>query len=243
MRFLETSKFHTLKKSTYISLRWIGIVGQLISVNIVYFYLKFDFDFILSNFVILIGILSNLYLIFIYKKSQLSDRSASIFLIIDILQLGFLIYLTGGIVNPFVIFLLIPSVFASTNLGIRTNLLLVSTTILILGFLTFYSAELPSPLNNHFHVDQYYYYSIPIALIIALIFLNYFAIVFGTESRLRKEALNKMEEVMAKEHEMLSLGGQAAAAAHSLGTPLSTIKIISQELKHQLKDQKDVIKF
>ena len=241
MRFLETSKFHTLKKSTYISLRWIGIVGQLISVNIVYFYLKFDFDFILSNFVILIGILSNLYLIFIYKKSQLSDRSASIFLIIDILQLGFLIYLTGGIVNPFVIFLLIPSVFASTNLGIRTNLLLVSTTILILGFLTFYSEELPSPLNNHFHVDQYYYYSIPIALIIALIFLNYFAIVFGTESRLRKEALNKMEEVMAKEHEMLSLGGQAAAAAHSLGTPLSTIKIISQELLKQLKNNKEVI--
>ena len=79
MRFLETSKFYTLKKSTYISLRWIGIFGQLISVNIVYFYLKFDFDFILSNFIILIGILSNLYLIFIYKKSQLSDRSASIF--------------------------------------------------------------------------------------------------------------------------------------------------------------------
>ena len=74
-------------------------------------------------------------------------------------------------------------------------------------------------------------YSIPIALIIALVFLNYFAIIFGSESRIRKEALNKMEEIMAKEHEMLSLGGQAAAAAHSLGTPLSTIKIISQELK------------
>ena len=74
-----------------------------------------------------------------------------------------------------------------------------------------------------------------------MVFLNYFAIIFGKESRLRKEALNKMEEVMAKEHEMLSLGGQAAAAAHSLGTPLSTIKIISQELKQQLKDQKDVI--
>ena len=96
-------------------------------------------------------------------------------------------------------------------------------------------------MSNHFHVDPYYYYSIPIALIIALVFLNYFAIIFGSESRLRKEALNKMEEVMAKEHEMLSLGGQAAAAAHSLGTPLSTIKIISQELKYQLKDQKEVI--
>ena len=64
---------------------------------------------------------------------------------------------------------------------------------------------------------------------------------FGTQSRLRKEALAKMEEVMAKEHEMLSLGGQAAAAAHSLGTPLSTIKIITQDLLKQFKDQKDIM--
>ena len=240
MKFFETSKFHTLKKSTYISLRWIGIIGQLISVYIVYFFFNFNFNFVLSNLIIFIGILSNFYLIFIYNKSQLSDRSALIFLMIDIFQLGSLIYLTGGIVNPFVIFLLIPSVFASSNLGIRTNLFLVITTILMIIFLTFYSEDLPAPLNNHFHVDSYYYYSIPIAFIIALIFLNYFAIVFGSESRKRKEALSKMEEIMAQEHEMLSLGGQAAAAAHSLGTPLSTIKIISQELKGQLKDRKEL---
>jgi len=240
MKFFETSKFHTLKKSTYISLRWIGIVGQLMSVFIVYFFFNFNFNFFLTNFIIFIGILSNFYLIFIYNKTQLSDRSALIFLMIDIFQLGSLIYLTGGIVNPFVIFLLIPSVFASSNLGIRTNLFLVITTILMITFLTFYSEDLPAPLNNHFHVDPYYYYSIPIALIIALIFLNYFAIVFGSESRKRKEALSKMEEIMAQEHEMLSLGGQAAAAAHSLGTPLSTIKIISQELRDQLKDRKEL---
>ncbi len=241
MKFFETSKYYTLKKSTYISLRWIGILGQLISINIVYFFLNFDFNFIASNVIIFFGIISNLYLIFIYKKTQLSDRSALIFLIIDILQLASLIFLTGGIVNPFIIFLLIPSVFSSSNLGLRTNIFLVVITILMIIFLTFFSEDLPSPLNNHFHVSNYYYYSIPIALIISLVFLNYFAIIFGAESRLRKEALNKMEEVMAKEHEMLSLGGQAAAAAHSLGTPLSTIKIISQELLKQLKDQKDVI--
>ena len=95
-------------------------------------------------------------------------------------------------------------------------------------------------MNDHFHVSNYYIYAIPLALIIALLFLNYFAIIFGAESKLRKDALNKMEEIMAKEHEMLSLGGQAAAAAHSLGTPLSTIKVITQELSKQLKDQKDV---
>ena len=240
MKFFETSKYYSLKKSTYISLRWIGIIGQLISVNFIYFYFGFDFDFISANITIFFGILSNFYLIFIYAKSQLSDRSSLIFLLTDIFQLGVLIYLTGGIVNPFIIFLIIPSVFASSNLGLRTNVLLVLVTITIIILLTFYSKELPSPLNDHFHVSPYYYYSIPIALIIALIFLNYFAIIFGSESRLRKEALNKMEEVMAKEHEMLSLGGQAAAAAHSLGTPLSTIKIISQELNSQLKGQKEL---
>ena len=240
MKFFETSKYYSLKKSTYITLRWIGIAGQLLSIYIVYFFLKFEFDFIYSNLIILVGVISNLYLIIIYKKTQLSDRSALVFLLIDIFQLSFLVYLTGGVVNPFVIFLLIPSVFASTNLGLRTNILLIITTLSSIIFLTFFSKDLPSPISDHFHVDPYYYYSIPIALIISLIFLNFFAIIFGSESRLRKEALNKMEEVMAKEHEMLSLGGQAAAAAHSLGTPLSTIKIISQELMKQLKDQKDL---
>ena len=241
MKFFETSKYFSLKKSTYISLRWIAIIGQLISIYIVYFLLKFEFNFLLSNLIVILGAISNLYLVFFYKKTQLSERSALIFLIIDIFQLACLIYLTGGVSNPFIVFLIIPSVFASSNLGFRTNLLLVITTTIIIIFLTFYSEDLPAPLNEHFHVDDYYYYSIPLALIIALIFLNYFAIIFGSESRLRKEALNKMEEVMAQEHEMLSLGGQAAAAAHSLGTPLSTIKIITQELLKQLKNNKEVI--
>ena len=88
MKFFETSKYNTLKKSTYVSLRWIGIIGQLSAINVVYFYFNFDFNFILSNFIVGLGILSNLYLIFVYKKTQLSDRSALLFLIIDIIQLG-----------------------------------------------------------------------------------------------------------------------------------------------------------
>ena len=241
MRFFEDSKYYSLKKSTYINLRWIGIIGQLISVYLVYLYFDFKFNFFLTNLVIFFGVLSNLYLIFIYKKTQLSDRLALLFLLIDIIQLTVLIYLTGGAKNPFIIFIIIPSIFASTNLGTKTNLFIVLITCVMIIFLTFYSSDLPYPLAEHFHISNYIYYSIPVSLIIALIFLNYFAIIFGRESRLRKEALNKMEEIMAKEHEMLSLGGQAAAAAHSLGTPLSTIKIISQELTKQLKNQKDVI--
>ena len=242
MKFFETSKYFSLKKSTYINLKWIAIIGQLITVNLVYFIFDFKFNLILENSIILIGVLSNLYLIYINQNTQLSDKIAFLFLSIDILQLSCLIYLTGGIINPFSIFLIIPAIFSSSNLGFKSNFLLVCFTVLIIIFLTFFKQPLPYPINDHFHVDGYYYYSIPISLIIALIFLNYFALTFGSESRIRKEALNKMEEIMSKEHELLSLGGQAAAAAHSLGTPFSTMKIISTDLLERFKDNEDVKK-
>ena len=240
MKFFETSKYFSLKKSTYINLRWIAIIGQLVTVNLIYFIFDFKFNLILENLIISIGILSNFYLIYINKNTQLLDRTAFLFLLIDVLQLSFLIYLAGGIANPFSIFLIIPTIFSSSNLGFRSNLLLVSVTILAIIFLTFFHQPLPYPVNEHFHVDSYYYYSIPIALIIALVFLNYFASTFGKETRIRKEAVNKMEEIMSKEHELLSLGGQAAAAAHSLGTPFSTIKIIATDLLKQFKDNEEV---
>tara|TARA_B100000780_G_scaffold229863_1_gene169527 strand:- start:186 stop:1391 length:1206 start_codon:yes stop_codon:yes gene_type:complete len=215
-------------------------MGQLITINSVYFIFNLKFDLILTNSPIFIGILSNLYLIYINQKTQLLDKVAFLFLLIDVFQLSFIIYLTGGILNPFSIFLIIPAIFSSSNIGLKSNLFLVSISILVIIFLTFFNQPLPYPVNIHFHVDNYYYYSIPISLIIALIFLNYFALKFGIESRLRKEALNKMEEIMSKEHELLSLGGQAAAAAHSLGTPFSTIKIISTDLLKQFKGNMEV---
>ena len=240
MKFFETSKYYSIKKSTYINLRWIAIIGQLITINLIYFFFHFEFDLFSENLIILIGIISNLYLIYINKNTQLLDKAAFFFLLIDFLQLSCLIYLTGGVANPFAIFLIIPTIFSSSNLGFKSNFLLVCITILMIIFLTFFNQTLPYPVDEHFHVDNYYYYSIPTSLIIALIFLNYFALTFGKESRIRKEALNKMEEIMSKEHELLSLGGQAAAAAHSLGTPFSTIKIIATDLLKQFKDDVEV---
>ena len=242
MRFFETSKYFSLKKSTYLNLRWIAIIGQLITINSVYFIFGFESNLFLENLIILMGAISNLYLIHVHQRTQLLDKETFFFLLIDVLQLSGLIYLTGGITNPFSIFLIVPCIFSSSNLGFRSNLLLVVITILVIIFLTFFSLPLPGEINQHFHVSIYYYYSIPFSLIIVLIFLNYFALKFGTESRLRKEALNKMEEIMSKEHELLSLGGQAAAAAHSLGTPFSTIKIISADLLKQFKDDDEIKK-
>ena len=243
MKFFRTSKAYYLNKSTYINLRWIAIIGQFITINSVKFIFNFEFNYLLANFVIFLGALSNLYLLYFYNKNQISNRSSFNFLSIDIIQLSYLLYLSGGVLNPFSIFLLIPSVFSSSNLDIRTNLTLIFITILSIIFLTFIYEDLPHPINEIIIVvEDYYYYAIPLALIIALVFLNYFAITLGRESRLRKEALDKIEEVIAKEHELVSLGSQAAAAAHSLGTPLSTIKIISQELFDQFKENRDINK-
>lgn len=242
MKFFKTSKAYYLNKSTYINLRWIAIIGQFITINSVKFIFNFEYNYFLANFIVFLGALSNLFLIYFYNKPQITNRSSFNFLFIDIIQLSFLVYLSGGVLNPFSIFLLIPSVFSSSNLDIRTNLTLILVTILSIIFLTFFYKDLPYPLNENIIVNEYYYYAIPLALIIALVFLNYFAITFGRESRLRKEALDKIQEVIAKEHELVSLGGQAAAAAHSLGTPLSTIKIISQELLDQFKADEDINK-
>jgi len=143
MKFFETSKYHFFKKSIYINLRWIAIAGQLITINFVYFFLNFNFNFLFANLTVFLGILSNIYLIFIFKKTQLSDRSAFFFLIGDMLQLGILLYLTGGVNNPFVIFLLIPSVFSSPNLSFKTNSMLVFLTTIVIIILTFYSEDLP----------------------------------------------------------------------------------------------------
>tara|TARA_B100000900_G_scaffold77075_1_gene61712 strand:+ start:2263 stop:3543 length:1281 start_codon:yes stop_codon:yes gene_type:complete len=242
MQFFETTKLFSLNRREYINLRWIAIIGQLITINLVKFYFEFEFNYTLTTIIIIFGILSNLFLIFFYNKNQITDRSSFIFLLTDITQLSTLIYLTGGIINPFSIFIIVPSIFSSIYLGKKTSILIAFITICTIIFLTFFQKPLPHPINNHFHVSDYYYYAVPLSLIIALGFLSYFSITFGIESRIRKEALNKMESLMAKEHELVSLGGQAAAAAHSLGTPLSTIKIILQDLIGELKDKEDITK-
>ncbi len=118
MEFGNISKTYYLNKTTYVNLRWIAIIGQFITVNSVKFIFEFEFNYILANIVVFLGAISNVALIYIFKKTQLSDKLSLNFLIIDIFQLSFLLYLTGGIINPFSIFLIIPSVFASSSLNI-----------------------------------------------------------------------------------------------------------------------------
>ena len=242
MKFFETSELYLLNKSTYINLRWIAYFGQLCAILIVQFFLQFEFNYLTCISIIFLSILTNLYLLFKIKESQLSNFVATSYLFYDIGQLGFLIFLTGGITNPFIFLVIIPAIFSAQHLNIWSSIVLVSFTSLILVILTFFYYELPHPEELHFHAPGYYLYSIPISIFIGLIFLVYFGVKFGSESRIRKKAYDKMQEIMAKENELLSLGGQAAAAAHSLGTPLSTILLTAKELQKEFGDNEKIKK-
>ena len=125
MELSTNSKSSHLNRITYANLRWIGIIGQFITINTVAFIFKFEFNFILANIIVFLGVISNILLITFFKRNQLQEKISLIFLMLDILQLSFLIYLTGGVINPFSIFLIIPSIFASNSLSIKTNILLI----------------------------------------------------------------------------------------------------------------------
>ena len=241
MKFRETSSRYTFNKSTYINLRWIAYTGQIITVLLVEFFFKFNFHYMPCIFVIFLSALTNLYLFFHVKENQLNNLYSTTFLTYDIFQLLILFYFTGGITNPFIFLIIIPAVFSSQHLSIKSSIILVIITILSLIFLSFFHFELPNPDILHFHTPKYYLYSIPIAIIIGLLFLVYFGLKFGGENRTREDAYNKLQEIMAKENELVSLGGQAAAAAHSLGTPLSTILLTSKELKKEFGGNKKII--
>ena len=237
MKFSEvfTSKDNIqLDKRTLVILRWIAIVGQYVTISIVYFYLKFDLPFFHCSIVILIGALTNFYLQFQFNKNQLNNFTSTFFLFFDIIQLSILLYLTGGVTNPFIILLIVPAIVSSTFLNLKSTINLSVITIIILIVLTINHLPLPHSGELHFHVPDIYLYAVPVAIIIGLVFLTYFGVRFGIESRKRTEALNKLELILAKEHELESIGLQAAAAAHSLGTPLSTITVVARELEKEI---------
>ena len=226
-----------LDKKTLVNLRWIAIVGQLITINFVYYYFKLELPLIEAHIVILLGLITNLILQFKIKANQLKDLYSTYFLIYDLLQLTFLLYLTGGFSNPFSLLMIVPSIVSSTFLSMGTTIILGTITIISLFFLTKYHEILPGLDVYSFTFPEYYLEGLFISIVIGLIFLSYFGIKFSGETKKRSVALDKLQQVMAKEYELDSLDGQAAAAAHSLGTPLATISVVAKELKKEIGDK------
>ena len=231
-----------LDRKTLINLRWIAIIGQLSAICIVYFYLKLEFPILISLIIIFFGFLTNLFLQFKIKSILLKDFYASVFLIYDLIQLSLLLYLTGGISNPFSILLIIPSIVSSTFLSMGTTIILSFLTIIFLFLLTIFHYPLPGIHDGSITFPSMYLTGYFLAIVVGLLFLAYFGIRFSGESKRRSEAISKLQQVIAKEYELESLGGQAAAAAHSLGTPLATISVVATELKKELGDDKDFSK-
>tara|TARA_B100001559_G_scaffold158384_1_gene132774 strand:+ start:320 stop:1606 length:1287 start_codon:yes stop_codon:yes gene_type:complete len=231
-----------LDKRTLTILRYIAIFGQFLAVNIVFFYLDLKFPIKESYAIILVGLITNIYLQFKIKVSQLKDIYASLFLLYDLFQLSALLYLTGGILNPFSMLLIIPTIVSSTFLSMGTTIILGLITSLLLFIISFTHLPLPGLDSNIFAVPNYYTIGILISILIGLFFLSYFGIRFSGETKKRSEALNKLQEVISKEYELESLGGQAAAAAHSLGTPLATITVVAKELKKEIGNDKEYSK-
>ena len=231
-----------LDRKTLVFLRWIAIFGQIFSVNLVYFFLDLNFPVMLCHIVILLGLVTNIYLQFGLKVTLLKDLYSSSFLMYDIIQLSVLLFLTGGIFNPFAILLIVPTIVSSTFLSMGSTIILGSSTIIILFVLTFFNMPLPGMEEYVLSFPNYYVTGILISLIIGLIFLSYFGIRFAGETKKRSDALNKLQQILAKEYELESLGGQAAAAAHSLGTPLATISVVSKELRKEVGDNSKLTK-
>jgi len=225
-----------LDKKTLVNLRWIAIIGQVITINFVYFILKLNLPIIETHIIILIGFITNIILQFKIKTNQLKDLNSALFLVYDLLQLSILLYLTGGIYNPFSLLIIIPTIVSSTFLSMGTTIILGTLTIGLLFFLKEYHEILPGLDIYSFNFPEYYLIGVLVSIIIGLVFLSYFGIKFSGETKKRSEALDKLQQIMAKEYALDSLGGQAAAAAHSLGTPLATISVVARELKKEIGD-------
>ena len=238
----RTKENLSLDKNTLTILRYIAIIGQILAISVVFYYLNLPFPIKESYLIISLGLVTNLYLQFGIKINQLKDLYAAPFLLIDLLQLSALLYLTGGIFNPFSFLLVIPAIVSSTFLSMGTTIILGIITSVLLFTISFFHLPVPGENMNLLHFPNFYKIGILISILIGLIFLSYFGIRFSGEKKKTEEAFKKLQEVIYKEYELESLGGQAAAAAHSLGTPLATISVVAKELKKEIGDNNELSK-
>ena len=221
-----------IKLETLINIRWIAIIGQLFAVCLITFYYHFEFPYPWALAAIFLSIFLNSILEFIKTSTQrLNNFWASLSILYDLIQLSFLLYLTGGITNPFSILTIVPTTIAVTYLSKRSSVIIAITSILLLSVLTKQYLPLPGP---HISLPKYYLLGLWASLTVGIIFLGFYAYSIAEEHRKRSKALDNLEQTLSRERELKSLGGLAAAAAHELATPLGTITLVVEDLKKQL---------
>ncbi len=220
---------------TSIKLRWLAIVGQSAAVIFVAIGLKFEFPSLLCGALIASSIWLNIFLTLRYPTSyRPSDDAALLLLAYDIIQLGLLLYLTGGLQNPFSILLIVPVVISATSHSQWRSLLLGLLVVVIASILLFYHEPLPWTPGIRPVMPQLYVTGTWGAIVSSLLFTAIYTFRVAEEARRLADALSATELVLQREQHLSALDGLAAAAAHELGTPLATIALVSKEMQREL---------
>jgi two-component system sensor histidine kinase RegB len=227
-----------LRLDTLVRLRWLAVIGQSVAVAGVHFGLGFSLPFGLCFIVIAISALLNITLRISFPMShRLSNSAAWMLLAYDVLQLAALLFLTGGLQNPFSLLFLAPVLISATSLPPRHTTALGAITVSLASALAFVHLPLPWSPDEVLRLPQLYVVGIWAAISLGIGFTAVYAWRVSEESRLLAEALSATELVLAREQHLSQLDGLAAAAAHELGTPLATIALVVKELEREAPKQ------
>ena len=230
-----------LRRSILVSLRWMAVLGQLATLLIVW--LWFGFKLPIFACLVFIGVSAALNTAIIWQAPldrRVSDIEAGTQLFFDLLQLAALLYLTGGIKNPFAILLLAPVVVAAKTLNLKVLFGLTITVVILSILLLFYHLPLPWFDGQVLQLPQFYLYGTWFALIVGMLFTSFYTWTATAQTRRMTEAFSASEAILSHERKLAALGGLAAAAAHELGTPLATIQVVAKEIAREAKNRPEL---
>jgi len=224
-----------LRLQTIVRLRWIGVIGQIFALCVVYFWLRFDLPIGPCLTIIAISAWLNVFLAIYYPaRHRLSVAFATALLAYDIIQLASLLYLTGGIDNPFTMLIVAPVAVSAATLPLVYTVGLGLLALACTWLLAFYAMPLPWYVDPPLALPFLYKIGILSAVTASMPFLAIYVWRLTQEGRQMSAALAATEHVLASEQKLHALDGLAAAAAHELGTPLSTITLVTNELARQI---------
>lgn len=231
-----------IRLRTLILLRWGAITGQLSALLVAGEVYDLQLEYGLCFLVVGIAVISNLVVSFIYPENKrLSEAENLMMVLFDLVQLSLLLYLTGGLHNPFSMLIVGPVMVSAAALSGRSTLFVGAATIVIVTLLAEFHLPLRAPNDAILEVAQIFLFGTWLAIVIAVIFMGIYSRWIVTEMHSMSDALQATQMALAREQKLTDLGGVIAAAAHELGTPLATIKLTSSELIEELHDQPDLL--
>ncbi|MEL6682759.1 MAG: ActS/PrrB/RegB family redox-sensitive histidine kinase [Pseudomonadota bacterium] len=240
--FQEHQRSNWVRLRTLVTLRWFAIAGQAAAIMVAVRIYDLQIAAGLSALVILVSIIANLVSGLLYPTNKrLSEREAFLWLVFDILQLSLLLYLTGGLNNPFAMLVMAPVTIAATVLRLHSTIFLGMLAIIMMSIISTYHLPIVTAEGTILDLPVLFQFGFWIALMIGVVFLAIYARQVTTEMHTMGEALVATQLALAREQKLTDLGGVVAAAAHELGTPLATIKLVSSELMEELRTQPELL--